>query len=35
MTKPAFEIPVVIEFYQQPPTKLFSQGLVTTAMNGD
>lgn len=35
MTKSAFGIPVGTEFYQQPPTKLFSQGLVTTAMTGD
>ena len=35
MTKSAFGIPVGTEFYQQLPTKLFSQGLVTTAMTGD
>ena len=31
-TKSAFQIPVGTEFYQQPPTKLFSQ--VITAMTG-
>lgn len=31
-TKSAFRIPVGTEFYQQPPTKLFSQ--VITAMTG-